>query len=147
MKWIIKIIVKLTYPIVKFYWFIFRPKTYGVKCIIKSKGKILLVRHGYGKGWWNFPGGGIKKGELPKQAIKREIKEELGINLSDIKRIGEFINTREHKIDTIYCFVADADSEDIEKNKIEIQEANWFLLTNLPKPFSSIAQKVLSFWH
>lgn len=147
MKKIIKIIIKLAYPIVKFYWFIFRPKTYGVKCIIRSNEKILLVKHGYGKSWWNFPGGGIKKGESPEQSIKREVKEELKIELSNIKYIGKLLSTKEYKIDTIHCFVADAKKEDIRRNEIEIQEEDWFLLMNLPKPLSPIAQRVLDLWY
>ena len=140
-------IIKFAYPIAKLYWFIFRPKTFGVKCIIKSNDKILLVRHSYGTGWWSFPGGGIKKGELPEQAVEREIKEELGIELNNIEYIDKFINTGEYKIDTVHCFVADARNENIERSEIELKEADWFLLTNLPKPFSPVTQKVLSLWN
>lgn len=57
-----------------------------VAIIFDSNGKVLLTRrnepkstHAHGK--WQFPGGGIKFGEHPKEALFREIKEEIGITI------------------------------------------------------------------
>lgn len=53
-----RIFNKIANPILKIYWFIFRPKTYGVKVILRCGGKFLLIRNSYGKKHWTFPGGG-----------------------------------------------------------------------------------------
>ncbi|MDD3302490.1 MAG: NUDIX hydrolase [Candidatus Gracilibacteria bacterium] len=56
------------------------------RCIIKNeKGEILLIKH-KNKDFWVFPGGHIEDKEEPYAALKREIKEELGL---DIKIIGD----------------------------------------------------------
>ncbi|MEV0495434.1 NUDIX hydrolase [Streptomyces atratus] len=44
-------------------------------------GRILLVRPSYGDGTWEIPGGALDTGENPLQAVRREVREELGIDL------------------------------------------------------------------
>jgi 8-oxo-dGTP diphosphatase len=44
-----------------------------------SKGRVLLVKPSYKDGW-DIPGGYVEPGESPKQAARREVREELGIN-------------------------------------------------------------------
>lgn len=58
-----------------------------VACILKnSLGEVLVTERPSGKfmeGFWEFPGGKIEPGETPECALIREIKEELGIVLSE----------------------------------------------------------------
>lgn len=56
--------------------------------IINSKGQVLLAQRPKGKrlaGKWEFAGGKIEEGETPEQALKRELKEELGIEIDQSK--------------------------------------------------------------
>ena len=54
-----------------------------VAAIIHQVGRILATQRGYGdyKGWWEFPGGKIEPGETQEQAIRREIAEELNVQI------------------------------------------------------------------
>lgn len=54
-----------------------------VAAIIKHEGKVLIARRNYGEfcGLWEFPGGKIEKDEDAKAALKREILEELNVEI------------------------------------------------------------------
>ncbi len=56
---------------------------YAVCGILDIDGKILFVRHTYGpaKERILIPGGYVKEGELPTEAVKREFFEETGVNV------------------------------------------------------------------
>ncbi|MFB7852687.1 NUDIX domain-containing protein [Streptomyces sp. NPDC056053] len=45
-----------------------------------TAGRILLVKPSYRDDTWEIPGGGLDLGEDPRQAVQREVKEELGID-------------------------------------------------------------------
>lgn len=63
-----------------------------VRAIIKNKGKILVCRKTgkdyRGKDYYFFPGGHIEFGERAGDALKRELKEELGIKIKKSNFIG-----------------------------------------------------------
>lgn len=79
-----------------------------VAAVIKDGDKIFATARGYGefKGWWEFPGGKIEKGETPQQALVREIKEELSATIE----VGELIDSIEYDYPTFHlsmdCFWA-----------------------------------------
>lgn len=71
-----------------------------------KEGKILATQRGYGEfqGGWEFPGGKIEKGEMPKEALIREIREELETEIE----VGDLIDTIEYDYPTFHlsmnCF-------------------------------------------
>ena len=71
-----------------------------------EKQKIFATERGYGefKGKWEFPGGKIEALETPQQALKREIREELDIEIE----VGDLIGTIEYDYPTFHlsmdCF-------------------------------------------
>jgi 8-oxo-dGTP diphosphatase len=141
----ISLVYKTVYPFFKFYWFVFRPKTRGVICLILSGDELLLIRHTYGRSGWTLSGGGFKGTETKEEAVKREVKEELGLNITP-EYLGEFTHNPEHKRDTVFCFVATMEKVVPKIDHLEIKEAKWWNMNNLPKDHSTSLQRVISMY-
>ena len=77
-----------------------------------SQDRIFATQRGYGdwKGWWEFPGGKIEPGETPEQALRREILEELDVEI----RVGERLVTVEYDYPTfhltMHCYLCTLES-------------------------------------
>lgn len=66
-----------------------------VAVILENKNKeILLVKRAFPpkKNWWDLPGGFIQLNETFEEGARREIKEELGINISKLEYINSYYN-------------------------------------------------------
>ena len=65
-----------------------------VAAIIRDRNRILATQRGYGefKDGWEFPGGKVEPGESPQQALSREIREELGMDIA----VGDYLMTVEY---------------------------------------------------
>ena len=132
-------------PVKKLYYFIFRPKTRGVKCIIEHNGYFLLTRLGYAHKKWTMPGGGVKKHETWEEGIRREVFEEVGIKLDKVEKIGEYESTKYYKRDTVVVFHSVVPTLDFKIDGIEITEAKWFLPQEFPVDRVPRVDKLLEF--
>ncbi len=96
-----------------------------VAAVIRDNYRIFATARGYGdlKGGWEFPGGKIEVGETPEAALKREIMEELDIEIS----VGSLIDTNEYDYPTFHlsmdCFWCEIVSGEIVLK--EAEAARW----------------------
>lgn len=138
-----RFLYQLITPVRTLYWFVFRPRTQGVKVIVLRGDEVLLIKNAYGKAVWTLPGGGIGRQESPEAAALREVAEEVGMTVSGLRKLGESVSTKEYKRDTIHCFVAEAGQGDLRIDRAEVQEARWFQKGHLPADLSSMAKECL----
>ena len=101
-------------------------KQIGVAIISNQQGKILIDRrkaHGEMGGLWEFPGGKIEAGETIEECIKREIQEELGIEIV----VGNLIITIAHQYETfnVTLYVHDCQYLSGEPQPLECDEILW----------------------
>ena len=121
-----------------------RPKV-GVGVIVMKDGKVLLGKrkNAHGEGTWSFPGGHLEFNEEIESCAVREVMEETGLNIKNI-RSGPFTNDifekeEKHYI-TLYLIseYASGELKIMEPEKCEKWE--WFDWDKLPKPlFTPIA--------
>ncbi len=130
-------------PIIKFYWFLFRPTTTGVKCILHYGDEVLLIRNSYGLKLWTLPGGGVKQGESLEEAVIREVKEEVGVNIQNPRKCGSTFYDGEYKKNTIWVFAADTSSRQFDIDGNEVAEARWHNPTTLPPKKSHLLKTFL----
>ncbi len=64
----------------------------GVGAIIADSGRVLLVERGHDplKGIWSLPGGVVEVGEYLKDAIRREVREETGLEVEPVSVVEVF---------------------------------------------------------
>jgi ADP-ribose pyrophosphatase YjhB (NUDIX family) len=138
-------LIQLMYPWLQLYWFLVRPRTFGVQCVIRHGDALLLVRNTYGRKQWTFPGGGISRGEAAEDAIRREVREEVGLQLQGLRHLGVFEAIIDYKRDHVAVYSGVAADRRITIDTAEILEARWFRPQYLP-PLGPAAARVLAMW-
>ena len=76
---ILRVALRSAHRLLKLGWFLRRPRTFGAHALaLTPEGKIILVRLRYAPGW-RLPGGGRNEREDPRDAVLRELREEIGM--------------------------------------------------------------------
>lgn len=79
MNSILRFLLTALHGVLKLAWFVRRPRTFGAHALaLTPDGKVILVRLRYAPGW-RLPGGGREEHENPREAVLRELREEIGM--------------------------------------------------------------------
>ena len=84
-----------------------------------------------------LPGGGIRRNESYEKAAAREILEEVGINIENLRYLGKVNSYESYKPFPVRVFAATAINQDIKYN-FEIIEAKWLAEQYIPEEYDSI---------
>lgn len=121
----------------------------GVGAIIVNKeGKLFLAKRGREvrneSGRWEFPGGGVEFGDTLENTLKREMKEEYGIDI----KVGELLDVYDHIIPeehqhwvspTYICTIIKGKPKILEPHKCD--KIGWFTAEEIAKMHLSIITK------
>jgi 8-oxo-dGTP pyrophosphatase MutT (NUDIX family) len=127
-------------------WYnISRPLTMGVRALIRDRsGAVLLIRHSY-VGGWHMPGGGVDRGETVHQAMAREVREEVGLEVVGTARLlGLYARFRHGASDHVSVFVVDEWSGTPEIDGFEIVDFRFFAPDEIPGDTSPATQRRLA---
>lgn len=131
-------------------WRLFGPRTIGVRgLVVDEEGRVLLVRHTYGKPTWHLPGGGVKRRESLVQALARELREEVGVTITGpVRLLGTYSNMTEGKSDHISVFVVDRWEREAagEDGDAEIDAVARFGADDLPPDTSPGTRRRIGEW-
>jgi ADP-ribose pyrophosphatase YjhB (NUDIX family) len=97
--------------------------------IFNERGEVLLFKHSYRAHAWSLPGGYLKSGEHPREAIEREIKEESGLVVSVDERLKTRTDRDSARLDM--CYTGVLIGGDFTPTH-EVSEYGFFSQDNLP---------------
>lgn len=134
----------------------------GAYGVIVKDDKITLVKKARGeyKGKLDLPGGGIEHTELPEEALKREIMEEAGINITNYKLLDVVATNIKwemepnlwedlHHIGILYTVDTNEHLLKNEADGLDSNGANWYNIAELNKkelsPFTILALEKLGY--
>ena len=103
--------------------------------VYRDDGKILLVRGRFSRQEWALPGGGVNRNESYEQAAVREVSEEIGLKIYNLRYLGKANSHESYAKFSVQVFVAHASNHDIKCN-FEIMEARWLSMNYLSEEYT-----------
>src|ERR1039457_5294328 len=100
--------------------------------LFDSAGRVLIAQRPEGKhmaGYWEFPGGKLDAYEAPEQALRREMREEFGIELRRCHQLLQFGHHYAERV--VYLEVFVVDEFRAELSCLEVQALKWVSVAEL----------------
>ena len=118
--------------------------------IVDAEGRLFLARRGpeakNERGLWEFPGGAVERGERLADALRREIREEYGVEIE----VGELLDVVDHILPdegqhwvspAYVCRIVSGTPAILEPEKCA--DIGWFAPTDVPQELTVISRKNL----
>lgn len=112
----------------------------GAAIIQDSKGKVLLVKHGYGKRNWEVPGGLSEQGESAAGTAIREVQEETGLEVKAGRLTGVYYDPSTDMHHFAFTCSSVNDKQPAPTSG-EIVECGFFSVDELPRPISDFTEQ------
>jgi mutator protein MutT len=98
--------------------------------IFSDRGEVLLLKHRFRAGsGWGIPGGFLETGEQPEEALRRELREEIGL---EVEKVEIFTARSFHKPRQVEILFRCRANAEVKPRTMEVERAEWFSIQSLP---------------
>lgn len=130
-------------------------RSISVRAIIPHEDKFLLVNNRHSKGdFYCLPGGGVEPGEQVVDALKREIKEELGVEatVGNLVVLNQIVDSEDYDAPELYFHItngtdfANIDLTKTSHGQAEIADVGFFRLNEvllLPRELTDLIPTII----
>lgn len=109
--------------------------------IFDAEGRILLLEHVFRPdSGWGLPGGFLNQGEQPEAALRRELREEIGVDLEEVEMLFARTLRRPRQIEIYFKARAIGTPQPCS---FEIRKAEWFTIDNVPAELSKDQRRLI----
>ncbi len=99
--------------------------------VVDEQGRVLMLKHRFRPGTgWGIPGGFIEAGEQPDEGVRRELREEVGLELAGVELVTTRVFKKPRQIEIVFRCRPQGDAS---PKSIEIRKASWFAIDSLPE--------------
>jgi len=109
--------------------------------LFDDNDRILLLEHVFrADEGWGVPGGFINRAETPEAALRRELREEIGVEIEDVKIVfSRTLGT----LKQVEIYFRARVIGDPKPSSFEINRAQWFALDQLPPDLSNDQRRLI----
>jgi 8-oxo-dGTP pyrophosphatase MutT (NUDIX family) len=141
---VLRVLYRAVHPALGPFYFVSRLPRDGSKLVVENDGRVLLVRHTYGdRRRWELPGGRISRGETPEMAARRQLREELGVDVGELRPLGMRPLHSWGRDHPVHFFAVRVDPQTVRRDEVEIAEVRWFAPDALPARLGHLVGDVL----
>ena len=109
--------------------------------VTDDEGRVLLLKHVFRSGsGWGIPGGFMHAGEQPEAALRRELREEVGLELESAELAFARTLRRPQQIEIIFRGRAKGEAQ---PQSVEVERAAWFPQEALPEELSQDQRRLI----
>src|SRR5262245_48260124 len=99
--------------------------------VFNEQGLVLLLKHRFRPGsGWGLPGGFLEADEQPINALRRELREEIGFEVEEIEVFSSRSFRRTRQVEILFCCRATGEPTPLS---LEVERAAWFSPGSLPE--------------
>jgi 8-oxo-dGTP diphosphatase len=99
--------------------------------VFSDDGKVLLLKHRFRAGsGWGLPGGFLETGEQPLDGLRRELREEIALEVKDVEIFAARSFRKPRQVEVLFRCRANGK---VQPRTMEVERAEWFSLHALPE--------------